>query len=74
MTKDKKTYTCYFWAEENYCKFTEDECDYLHRHTGRIQPKPKFMKRFRVPIKEPTEKEPTNDNLISLLDDSPVSC
>jgi hypothetical protein len=29
-----KTKTCYYWAMEGKCSYSEEQCKYLHAHTG----------------------------------------
>ena len=31
-----KHLTCYFWAKHGTCKFTEEDCLYAHRDTGKV--------------------------------------
>ncbi|KAL9008100.1 MAG: hypothetical protein Q9173_006741 [Seirophora scorigena] len=42
-----KHLTCYFWANFGRCRRSDEECNYAHRHTGRMAVNPAELRRAR---------------------------
>ncbi|KAI1997664.1 hypothetical protein LOZ53_000274 [Ophidiomyces ophidiicola] len=67
----KKPFTCFYWKTTK-CRFTAQDCRYLHEHTGHVasspykpKSKPK-SKSIELPLKQPEVGTSESDDLISL--------
>ncbi|KAL8895051.1 MAG: hypothetical protein Q9207_008317 [Kuettlingeria erythrocarpa] len=53
----KKHLTCFYWAKNGSCRYTDDECAYAHYNTGIVAHDPMHNQSTSTAVEKPTTKQ-----------------